>query len=102
MRTVGWRTVVLVLAPFAACALVYLPTLSGAFLSDDYAVLAAVSDWSREGHLLRALLSKFHSGLDSPSFLLPTAFDGELWRQFRAVRSLSFGVAPDQSGLASG
>ncbi len=68
MRTVGWRTVLLVLAPFAACALVYLPTLSGALLSDDYAVLAAVSDWSREGHLLRALLSKFHSGLDSPSF----------------------------------
>ncbi|MDQ6922621.1 MAG: hypothetical protein M3Z74_00505 [Pseudomonadota bacterium] len=68
MRTVGWRSVVLVLAPFAACALIYLPTLSGALLSDDYAVLAAVSDWSREGHLLRALLSKFHSGLDSPSF----------------------------------
>jgi len=68
MRTVGWRTVVLVFAPFAACTLVYLPTLSGALLSDDYAVLAAVSDWSREGHLLRALASKFHSGLDSPSF----------------------------------
>jgi hypothetical protein len=67
MRTVGWRAVVLVLAPFAACALVYLPTLSGALLSDDYAVLAALSDWSQEGHLLRALLSKFHSGLDSPS-----------------------------------
>jgi hypothetical protein len=68
MRGVGWRTVLLVLAPFAACALVYWPTLSGALLSDDYAVLAAVSDWSREGHLLRALLAKFHSGLDSPSF----------------------------------
>ena len=68
MRGVEWRTVLLVLAPFAACALVYLPTLSGALLSDDYAVLAAVSDWSREGHLLGALLSKFHSGLDSPSF----------------------------------
>jgi hypothetical protein len=68
MRTVGWRTVVLVLAPFAVCALVYLPTLSGALLSDDYAVLAAVSDWSREGRLLQALLSKFHSGLNSPSF----------------------------------
>ena len=68
MRGVGWRTVLLVLAPFAACALVYWPTLSGALLSDDYAVLAAVSDWSREGHLLQALLSKFHAGLDSPSF----------------------------------
>src|ERR1700682_3069297 len=68
MRTVGWRTVVLVLAPFAACALVYLPTLSGALLSDDYAVLAALSDWSQGGHLPHALASKFSSGLDSPSF----------------------------------
>jgi hypothetical protein len=80
MRTVGWRTAVLVLAPFAACALVYWPTLSGALLSDDYAVLAAVSDWSREGHLLRALLSKFHSGLDSPSFY------------YRPLSMASFGV----------
>ena len=80
MRGVGWRTVVLMLAPFAACALVYLPTLSGALLSDDYAVLAAVSDWSREGHLLQALLSKFHSGLDSPSFY------------YRPLSMASFGV----------
>src|SRR6266404_6267144 len=68
MRNLRWRTVILVLAPFVACALVYLPTLSGALLSDDYAVLAALSDWSQEGHLLRALVSKFYSGLDSPSF----------------------------------
>ena len=80
MRGVGWRTVLLVLATFAACALVYWPTLSGALLSDDYAVLAAVSDWSREGHLLRALLSKFHSGLDSPSFY------------YRPLSMASFGV----------
>jgi hypothetical protein len=80
MRTVGWRAVLLVLAPFAICALVYLPTLSGALLSDDYAVLAAVSDWSQEGHLLRALLSKFHSGLDSPSFY------------YRPLSMASFGV----------
>jgi hypothetical protein len=68
MRNLGWRAAILVLAPFAACALVYLPTLSGALLSDDYAVLAALSDWSQQGHLLRALASKFYSGLDSPSF----------------------------------
>jgi len=68
MRNLRWRTAILVLAPFVACALVYLPTLSGALLSDDYAVLAALSDWSQEGHLLRALVSKFYSGLDSPSF----------------------------------
>jgi hypothetical protein len=86
MRTVRWRTVVLVLAPFAACALVYLPTLSGALLSDDYAVLAALSDWSREGHLLRALVSKFHSGLDSPSFY------------YRPLSMASFGVNFELSG----
>jgi hypothetical protein len=63
----SWRAVML-LAPFAVCVLVYLPTLSGALLSDDYAVLASLSDWSQEGHLLYALVSKFYSGLDSPSF----------------------------------
>jgi hypothetical protein len=68
MRNLRWRAAILVLAPFAACALVYLPTLSGALLSDDYAVLAALSDWSQEGHLLHSLVSKFYSGLDSPSF----------------------------------
>src|ERR1700682_2675756 len=68
MRNVRWRAAILVLAPCAACALVYLPALSGALLSDDYAVLAALSDWSQGGHLLHALVSKFHSGLDSPSF----------------------------------
>jgi hypothetical protein len=80
MRTVRWRAVVLVLAPFAVCALVYLPTLSGALLSDDYAVLAALSDWSQQGQLLPALLSKFHSGLDSPSFY------------YRPLSMASFGV----------
>ena len=68
MRNLRWCSAILVLGPFVACALVYLPTLSGALLSDDYAVLAALSDWSQEGHLLRALVSKFYSGLDSPSF----------------------------------
>ena len=68
MRAVRWRDVALVLTPFVACALVYLPTLSGALLSDDYAVLAALADWSQEERLLSALFSKFHTGLDSPSF----------------------------------
>src|ERR1700731_148492 len=68
MRNLRWHAAILVLAPFAVCALVYLPTLSGALLSDDYAVLAALSDWSQEGHLLHSLVSKFYSGLDSPSF----------------------------------
>ena len=68
MRNLRSRTAIFVLAPFAACALIYLPTLSGALLSDDYAVLAALSDWSQERHLLLALVSKFYSGLDSPSF----------------------------------
>jgi hypothetical protein len=67
MRNLRWRTAILVLAPFAACALIYLPTLSGALLSDDYAVLAALSDWSQQRQLLLALVSKFYSGLDSPS-----------------------------------
>src|ERR1700687_4754503 len=68
MRNLRWRTAIFVLAPSAACALIYLPTLSGALLSDDYAVLAALSDWSQQRHLLPALGSKFYSGLDSPSF----------------------------------
>jgi uncharacterized protein (DUF697 family) len=68
MRNERALFVLLMLAPFVVCALVFWPTLSGAFLSDDYAVLGALSDWSREGRLLAALLSKFHSGLDSPSF----------------------------------
>src|SRR6202011_5368886 len=49
MRNLKWRAAILLLAPFAACVLVYLPTLSGALLSDDYAVLAALSEWSQEG-----------------------------------------------------
>jgi hypothetical protein len=63
MRAVRWRVVVLVLAPFVACALIYLP-LRGALLSDDYAVLAAVSDWScRRGGLSRRLFQvSFRAG----------------------------------------
>src|SRR5450631_3004863 len=80
MRTVQWRDAALVLTPFVACALIYLPTLSGALLSDDYAVLAALADWSHEGRLLPALLSKFYSGLDSPSFY------------YRPLSMASFGV----------
>jgi len=68
MRNEKLRSVVLMLAPFLVCMWVFWPTLSGAFLSDDYAVLGALRDWSREGRLLAAVLSKFHSGLDSPSF----------------------------------
>lgn len=68
MGRMRWIAVVLSLVPFVVCALIYAPTLSGAFLSDDYAVLAALSDWSKEGRLLSALADKFHSGLDSPSF----------------------------------
>jgi hypothetical protein len=56
------------LVPFALCAWAFWPTVSGGFLSDDYAVLAALSKWRAEGHLAGALLAKFHSGLDSPSF----------------------------------
>ncbi len=57
----------LFLAPSVACVVLYLPTLSGAFLSDDYAVLGALDAWLREGRLGSALLSKFVSGLDAPS-----------------------------------
>ena len=80
MRTGRSLAVALFLAPFAACVLVYSPTLSGALLSDDYAVLAALWDWSQEGHLLGTLLSKLHSGLDSPSFY------------YRPLSMASFGV----------
>jgi hypothetical protein len=68
MQIISWRAVALALGPFALCALVYLPTLSDAFLSDDYAVLGRLWNWSQEGRLLPALLSKFYSGLDSASF----------------------------------
>ncbi len=57
----------LFLGPTAACIAFYAPTLSGAFLSDDYAVIGALATWAGEGGLGRALLSKFYSGLDSPS-----------------------------------
>jgi hypothetical protein len=58
---------VTVIAPFVVCALLYLPTLSGAFLSDDYAVLGALSGWAKSGALWAQLLHKFYSGLDAPS-----------------------------------
>src|ERR1700688_4402113 len=80
MRNGNSLSVVLALAPFAACVMVYWPTLAGALLSDDYAVLGALWDWSREGRLLPALLSKFYAGLDSPSFY------------YRPLSMASFGV----------
>ena len=70
----------LILMPFVACALIYWPTLAGAMLSDDYAVLGALWDWAQEGRLGMALLSKFHAGLDSPS------------NYYRPLSMASFGV----------
>src|SRR6266567_4648592 len=70
----------LLLAPCVACAVMYLPTLSGGFLSDDYAVLGALDAWHREGRLGAALLSKFASGLDAPS------------NYYRPLSMLSFGA----------
>jgi hypothetical protein len=70
----------LILMPFAACVLIYWPTLAGGLLSDDYAVLGALWGWAQEGDLLAVLLSKFHAGLDSPSFY------------YRPLSMASFGV----------
>src|SRR5450432_645915 len=56
------------LAPFVACAWLYGPTLAGGLVSDDYSVLGALYAWRDEGRLVAALLAKFHSGLDVPSF----------------------------------
>ncbi len=70
----------LILLPFVACALIYWPTLAGAMLSDDYAVLGALWDWTQEGRLGTALLSKFHAGLDSPSYY------------YRPLSMASFGI----------
>ena len=70
----------LILTPSVACLLLYLPTLSGGFLSDDYAVLGALDAWHREGRLGAALLSKFASGLDTPS------------NYYRPLSMLSFGA----------
>src|SRR5438552_2225698 len=70
----------LILAPSVACLMFYLPTLSGGFLSDDYAVLGALDAWRREGRLGGALLSKFVSGLDAPSYY------------YRPLSMLSFGA----------
>jgi hypothetical protein len=53
--------------PFGLCALWYLPTLSGAFLSDDYAVVGALATWSKHGAMWSALLHQFYAGLESPS-----------------------------------
>ena len=70
----------LFLGPLAACIAFYAPTLSGAFLSDDYAVIGALATWAGEGGLGHALLSKFYSGLDAPS------------NYYRPLSMLSFGV----------
>ena len=70
----------LILTPSVACLLFYLSTLSGGFLSDDYAVLGALDAWHREGRLGGALLSKFVSGLDAPS------------NYYRPLSMLSFGA----------
>lgn len=69
-----------VLAPFLVCALLYLPTLSGGFLSDDYSVVGALDGWAREHRLLAALLSKFFEGLDTPS------------HYYRPLAMASFGI----------
>jgi hypothetical protein len=71
---------VMVLAPFVACALIYLPTLYGGFLSDDYSVLGALEAWRQDGRLLAALLAKFGAGLDVPS------------HYYRPLPMLSFGA----------
>lgn len=55
-------------APFVACAWLYGPTLAGGLLSDDHSVLGVLYAWRDEGRLVAALLAKFHSGLDVPSF----------------------------------
>jgi hypothetical protein len=98
------RTIVAV-APFVACALFYLPTLSGGLLSDDYSVLGALDAWRQEGRLVSTLIAKFHSGLDVPSYYyrpLPTAsyalnyvFSGAApfgWRLTNLVLHLLAGV----------
>src|SRR5438552_1699871 len=58
---------VAILVPLVACALFYLPTLTGGFLSDDYSVLGALYGWAHEQRLLAALTAKFGEGLDAPS-----------------------------------
>jgi hypothetical protein len=80
MRADKLLRALLLLVPSAACVLLYLPTLSGGFLSDDYAVLGALDAWHRGGRLGGALLSKFVSGLDAPS------------NYYRPLPMLSFGV----------
>ena len=58
---------VLCAAPFALCLVWYFPTLSGAFLSDDYAVVALLAKWQRNRSMLSGLLHQFGAGLESPS-----------------------------------
>src|SRR5262252_9243136 len=57
----------IILVPFVLCVLLYLPTLAGGLLSDDYSVLGALAGWSRDGELIAALARKFWSGLDAPN-----------------------------------
>jgi hypothetical protein len=88
MRADRLLRALLLLAPAVACVVLYLPTLSGGFLSDDYAVLGALDAWHREGRLAGALLSKFVSGLDAPS------------NYYRPLSMLSFGANFVASGAA--
>jgi hypothetical protein len=94
------------IAPFIACAVFYLPTLSGGLLSDDYSVLGALAAWQQEGRLVSALAAKFHSGLDAPSHYyrpLPIASfavnyvlagaDAFAWRLTNLVLHLLAGLA---------
>jgi hypothetical protein len=80
--------VLALLASLAACALFYLPTIGGGFLSDDYSVLGALDAWAGEHRLIAALLAKFGEGLDSPS------------HYYRPLAMLSFGVNYALSGVS--
>ena len=53
--------------PFALCLVWYYPTLAGAFLSDDYAVVALLARWERNRSMWSGLLHQFGAGLESPS-----------------------------------
>jgi hypothetical protein len=68
------------LAPLVGGALLYLPTLGGGFLSDDYSVLGALYAWAGEQRLFAALLTKFVEGLDAPS------------HYYRPLAMMSFGA----------
>ena len=67
MKSTRVLRVLALLAPLAACAMFFVPTLSGGLLSDDYSVVGVLDGWAREHRLLGALLAKFCEGLDVPS-----------------------------------